>query len=66
MEAPLYLALALLAIFAAFALYWMVAAVDALSKPYQNPSLDCVLSRKWNESAYCAYYNGSVYYYTVR
>ncbi|MEM4792824.1 MAG: hypothetical protein QXS00_07890 [Pyrobaculum sp.] len=65
MEAPLYLALILFAFFAVFALLWLVAAVDALSKPYDNPSLDCALSRKWNQSAYCAYYNGSVYYYAV-
>lgn len=65
MEAPLFFALVLLAIFAAVALYWLVVAVDALSKPYDNPSLDCVLRRGWNSSRYCAYYNGTVYYYAV-
>jgi hypothetical protein len=64
-EAPLFLALALLALFAALALYWLVAAVDALSKPYDNPSFDCAVRRQWNQSTYCAYYNGSVYYYVV-
>ncbi|MGK0550459.1 MAG: hypothetical protein ABWU84_12700 [Pyrobaculum sp.] len=37
MEAPFFLALVLLAIFAALTLYWLVVAVDALSKPYETP-----------------------------
>ncbi|MGC9119571.1 MAG: hypothetical protein ACP5I3_11390 [Thermoproteus sp.] len=65
MEAPLALALALLAIALIIALVWLVYAVDALYKPYGNPSLDCAVGRAWNSSSYCAYYNGTVYYYVV-
>ena len=65
MEAPMVLALLLLAFAAVLALYWLVASVNALAKPYDNPSLDCAIGHAWNQSSYCAYDNGVVYYYVV-
>ncbi|AEA12534.1 hypothetical protein TUZN_1054 [Thermoproteus uzoniensis 768-20] len=56
MEAPLILALALLATVMALAPVRPVYAVNVLYKLHDNPSLDCAIGRGWNSSSYCAYY----------